>query len=56
MKVERSVEGKYEKKASPSVASKRAAESAAKVLREARSGRMAAALSTANRKTGLFKK
>lgn len=56
MKVEQSGEGKGGKKAMPSVATKRAAESAAKVLREARSDRMAAALSSANRKTGLFKK
>jgi hypothetical protein len=40
----------------PSADTKRAAEAATKRIQEARAGRMAAALSSANRKTGLFKK
>ncbi len=56
MKTERTSDRAYKGKEIPTIAAKKAAEAAASTVRAARSDRMAAALSSANRKTGLFKK
>ena len=56
MKTERTSDRAYKGKEVPTIAAKTAVEAAAKAVRAARSDRMAAALSSANRKTGLFKK